>query len=95
MELPLVFGTRAKLLCPSRPKESELQERMQQMWTNFAKHLRPATNDKSEEMPRYEALDQRSLVLQLEKDHVEEFYKQERCDFTWKPILMGEQIVSV
>jgi carboxylesterase type B len=89
-ELPLVFGTRAKFLCPSRPKESRLQERMQTMWTNFAKNLHPSTSIKGEEIPRYHAHDQKSLVLHLEKDNVEQFYRQDRCN-VWKPVLSHAQ----
>lgn len=94
MEVPSVFGVPADLMCSWTRREAELSRRMQTIWTNFAKFLRPSTVGEVscafKEVPHY-LPDQSSLVFRVPHDAIESGYRHEECSF-WNALLSGPNL---
>merc|ERR1711871_937839 len=76
LEIPFVFGDDTLKLTA---EEKKLSERMQTLWTNFAKHMDPTPGDRSA-FPKYSNKKRESLVLQVPADEVEEDFRGDYCE---------------
>lgn len=83
LELPYVFGTPASYQCSFDAGEKALSDRMQRLWTNFAKHLVPAPDDES--FPAFGRENMTNLVLRATSDSLEGGYRADFCRF-WSEI---------
>merc|ERR1712070_45027 len=83
LELPFVFGTAESYQCKFSGPERKLSERMQTMWTNFAKTLSPSLA--SEHFPRYSKGSPQGLVLKIGADGIDHGYRSSFCDL-WDDI---------
>mmetsp|Transcript_114327 Transcript_114327/g.220071 ORF Transcript_114327/g.220071 Transcript_114327/m.220071 type:complete len:545 (-) Transcript_114327:85-1719(-) len=77
MEMPYVFGTPKTYDCSFTDEEEALSERMQLMWTNFAKHLNPSIP--GEPFPEYLNPSRRGLVLRAPTDSTDNGYRASFC----------------
>jgi len=85
-ELPYVFGTPESEACTWSAEEQLLSQRIQALWTNFAKYLRPSEDDV---FPKYTNSSRRVLVLQTGSDALDRDYRSNYCQF-WSRVFFDK-----